>query len=733
MMGPSKILTVSYGTFSCTLEGFDDPFSTMRSIAEYFRDLAAEDRYFGAEPPTPDAEMLHKIAEREVQRRVEARVGENSVVLRQLDGSHPQDAQGDQEKKASSPVDNAPAKAAAAIAAAATQSAQSADEADMEPADAATDETAEIEEAGAASLESAESVAEKLARIRAATASEDSARDAQSDYVEDQHADPIFESAPISAAFEDVDDIQEPVKPDEQDELAGAHEAPVSETPENVDRGGEFDVTADPESSVEAQSATGPEPDFTGNQADDFETAENGAKELVAETDELDVAQEEVSADTAEDHETSVELEGEAVMDEVEPADMPELAVQETSVEDAVADGTQIEEPAVEQTEDSVSDFMARSETDHDATLEEDGDDWDDADVADPDAPAIARVVKMRREDFENAIQSGTLQEFEQEEPQDHSQDIAETDEAAISGIAEALAGTGSDEVEAEEGTLSPEDEAELMATLEAVQRKAEAEARAEKEGRALLENQDIEENAESVSRILDVTNTEMEETEGTRRRSAIAHLKAAVAATRADKLLSRLRKDDEEKEMNQYRQDLAKVVRPKRPAAEDGPKKKRRVAPLVLVSEQRVDEEQAVETPPAQGGAAVRPRRISRDNLALSDEDETQEAGPNENIFIEPESFAKFASEVGAHDLPDLLEAAAAYMSFVEGHEYFSRPQIMKAVAAIKDDEEYSREETLRSFGKLLRRGKIKKIKRGQFTIAETTRFKPQQLAVGE
>ena len=219
--------------------------------------------------------------------------------------------------------------------------------------------------------------------------------------------------------------------------------------------------------------------------------------------------------------------------------------------------------------------------------------------------------------------------------------------------------------------------------------------------------------------RILGETNSRMDDSEGNRRRSAIAHLKAAVAATKADRLLKRIKQPEEKaaEEQSQYRDDLAHVVRPNRPAAEESDEKTERPkmleeksSPLMLVSELRVDEE-------GEPAEAIAPRRV-----------EGEEAGDAEY----DQGFAEFAQQMGAVELPDLLEAAAAYSAFVEGQKEFSRPQLMRRVASV-DGGDHSREQGLRSFGQLLRQGKIQKLKRGQFTITTETRFNPEARIAGE
>jgi hypothetical protein len=47
-------------------------------------------------------------------------------------------------------------------------------------------------------------------------------------------------------------------------------------------------------------------------------------------------------------------------------------------------------------------------------------------------------------------------------------------------------------------------------------------------------------------------------------------------------------------------------------------------------------------------------------------------------------------------------------------------------------ENEGFNREDSLRSFGQLLRSGKIQKIKGGRFTVSEDIGFKPDERAAG-
>lgn len=723
MVGASKILTVSYGTFSCTLEGFDDPFSTMRSIAEYFRDLAADDRYFGAEPPTPDAEMLHRIAEREVKRRVESRVGDEGIVLRQVE---------DQGRNPEPSAASVAAGLAAAAASAGSEQSDTEDDiaakagADTPEVDPAVEEAresyAEDEEAAlhaesvsavapAAPETGDDSVAAKLSRIRAVVA--------RSPSEEPAGATTTPFGGSIDAAFADAEDA------DWEDVV----DVDITATEGPVDFSGE-EAPATEDTSHEAATSIAAEEEYDDKPVDLSEAQTLAEMEQATEAESIpDLA----ALDTQPAHNTDAETMDEghreaASADEQEttevedPDDMhlglaarivklKRAAVEMSAQQDALENGP-------EQATDTSELSGALADQD-DAALE--GAELEDEenlfDGAFEDVPEEVQNAETALEAAQDAFEDG---DDAAEEPKSPIATIAEAREAALldaesEGATETPAAPG--EPEARHAGFDPEDHGE-----------------------------------DALDRILEQTNSRMDDTEGSRRRSAIAHLKAAVAATKADRLLNReTRTDETAKEQSAYRNDLAQVVQ-SHPEAEaddlaeaastpdsedDGPflaDQDDQSSPLVLVSGQRVDvtddladddldaddedEDDDLSVP----AASIMPRRVNH-----------AEGGSQVHAEVDEEGFADFAEKLGVTELPDLLEAAAAYTAFVEGNKLFSRPQLMRRVATFETGDEFSREAGLRSFGQLLRQGKIQKLKRGQFTITEETRFNPEARMAGE
>jgi hypothetical protein len=309
---------------------------------------------------------------------------------------------------------------------------------------------------------------------------------------------------------------------------------------------------------------------------------------------------------------------------------------------------------------------------------------------------ARARVIKIRRADLD-AMAPG-----------------ADAPEAAETPVAAATP------------TLSPEAEADLareLAQLEA--EKTSAAPRPDPRSNLGEAASDA-----ALNRLLDQTNQQLQGPESRRRLSAISHLKAAVAATVADRRARGVTDTPSEKtRLDPYRTDLDRVVRPSRPDL--APSAAPRPAPLVLVSEQRIDRPRPA-APAANGNpvapvAPVRPRRVSAMNLALTPAADTEDddlAEDEDNLFVPARGFAEFAERLGATTLPEMLEAAVAYAACVEGRPHVSRPQMMRQVTAARPEYDGDRETMLRSFGTLLRDGRIEKVRRGQFALSDGARY---------
>lgn len=851
MVNASKILTVSYGTFSCTLEGFDDPFSTMRSIAEYFRDLAADDRYFGAEPPTPDAEMLHRIAEREVNRRVEAKVERNGVVLRQTNDEQTDEAE---------PSDTA-SQALSLMAV------SHADAAGAGPAaKPAADPVNEINDVDGKKMDAAaiESVADKLRRIRAAVARSHVEPQFTGTFAEDEHAGELFKAGSIDAAFADeapAGTVTEDAAPTfEIEDQAKAEVTAFDDTAEEpqdfakleddgldaaADRAdAEVQVSSDafedevliaddvaldiaPAAPEEIAVVVADEPAAFAGAFDDEIDAETASSEpqdvsVADEADELwSDADSEISLEDMSGFDVPQQVSSDAEVAEFEEEAGGEVDIdgltamfagEDASPVDSPAETTESFDDAAESdtVEDDITALDATATSTEPSVAQADPAPEDDA-VATPPV-ARARVVKMTRKEF--------MAKYVEVSSQAQEQDA----EAADDGVAAAEAPVAeSTEINAEniraslgETGLSQEDEDDLINELVQVEREGSGltdtanahaeplvlgtadaapifdnvdETRADGDAQHVIDGtfdggdfdrvegakpvQSAEEIAEtlaaavapgkqksgelSVDRLLRQADSELKDDDSSRRRSAIAHLKAAVAAVRADGGRARQDADAEDaKAMNQFRDDLAKAVRPEpddavaaakpkvvvpqrdvsqsaKAATSEAPRPRRKMPPLMLVSEQRIDKPVARNP----DDAPVRPRRVQTDDLAddaaneLMAEVETETASDAAgNMFGKSEDFQRFVADTSAEGVQELLEASLAFGTQVNGQPFNSRPEIMQRVLDFVPEGSVSREEGLRAFGVLLREGRITRLQRGQFVLPENSRFRQERKA---
>lgn len=780
MVSSSKILTVSYGTFSCTAEGFEDPLGVVKDTTQFFRGVVREDRFFGAEPPQFDPELAAQL----LQAQLDAEAQGGRLVLRGplADVAAPV-SQASAPASAPDVSRPAPPRPAAEVigpdadrgmeAALAETAARAAAEAQAEAAETQATESeiadpeAEVAlsrrdslaaeaaffaaEAGqaagdeydyedsafevsaapapraapheAAQDEAADSVAAKLRRIRAvvsggaaasALAAENEAD--QDDSAQQDGAETVaavsamlgsLASEETASAARDAgvaEDglaahlIDEATGPGEDDVIAEPAPAPLALTPE---------FAAKPEAPVERPSESQPAEQRRSPRRVRVVKVTRAAFDAAVASGQLEQMDEPKpsSSLSAEDEaELARELEAvkaelaaglESEWDEVE--DLETLAAAPSAeipleAEQVLAD---LESEAAENdAEDSAWGDEGRDDEDRQ------DENWDDEALDDTDWDFEAAEL----DDHVKGTAGADVAEDDDEDEDDHGAEDAAAFAAAFDEAPDAQdAGQQEDALEDAFARMAHED------VRKAVKLSSPA--------RVMLTEQSVEDN--DTSRILDETNTQMEEPEGNRRRIAIAHLRAAVAATRADRLLGR--KKDAEAQAQPYREDLADVVRPRRPAAPsraerpDAPSVETaiesRPAPLKLVAEQRVNvAAEAAATP-------LRPRRVT-----LADIDTADASGGD---------FADYADSVGAHDLPELLEAAAAYLSYVEGHAQFSRPQLMTKVRQV-EGQDSSREDRLRSFGQLLRDGKIEKTGGGRFTVSERISFKPSARAVG-
>ncbi len=746
-MGKSKVLKVSYDTFTCELEGFDDPFAIMEKIVTYFGDRAGQDPDFAAANRDQDIDALvHKLMELSGADAVDAEAIPGGIYLRNAD-------------------------------------------ADVPLAEAEPEQTSEPD-------------LQELPQVAMEPAEEPMIMDAPAPAPEPQVLDePLPETAFDAGTEAEPEPLtlqqpeQEPIPPVEEP-LAAETEEPLTPTmPETVEEpmalGTPTFGTEPAEEPEEEQVA------FAAQPEDEAATLTTGGPEMADATPEPEAAEAAPAPELAEEPglyaeaaaepevteedvpspQLEVTPEPEIIFGRGEPATVTEAPEPQMDGPAAyVADEEPIEEPAPEATEQTPEIPAAAAPLDLGQMR---------TPAPEPEEPAEPTPLVLDVEDDEPDISIPALEDEDEpalaiadEEPLDRTPPEPEEParpaaafmprpEPEVEPLSEPMVAATPDMPEAQPETEAQPAAADKPEGMPLILTSPVEAAAEEDEVTDVAEERKVESFIDRITR----TSQKEEAPDG-----PFKHLQSDPAPAAAEEeptsppkkglgfkvpsLGGRWGKDKDAKPAAETPAEPApvkplSVVEPASPApaeaaaqaptAEDNVRDRLRLvggaaekpAAEPAPAEVAKAPEPAVE-PPAAKPAAEAPKKpaASGDNEIAAKLQASFRDGPDPAMqtsvsldeVVEDQDDGemtprRFARQMGASSLADLMDSAAAYLTLIEGKEAFSRAEILTMASDIGDGQNFSAEAKIKSFGKLMRGNRLIRVEDGRFVMSDAAR----------